>query len=178
MTQEYKKPYKRKFNKEVKSLNNNNILLLRAGNMTLFWGIGNVFKIERGENFDIVYADFGFAKNPRAVVITHNQARRQILTLKRGQFALFWGQAKTFKKPSKFKGVANPTYREWALFGYVVSGFYVPKAFDVKKMESDIENGIEQDETVPLNKNLEKHYEDIINGLFEEEDIYGNEDDD
>ena len=57
---------------------------------TMCVGWGRVDYIEKGEKFDIVKMNFGTTFS-RKVVVTHNHARKQIYTLKLGQYAMFVG---------------------------------------------------------------------------------------
>ena len=115
----------------------------------LCMGMGVVTYIEHGEAFDIVNIKFGEKYNRRVVVI-HNHARKQIYTLKRGQFALFCGYYKNYTINGKIKSI---------FFAKMLQGMYVPKSFDIKKMEKgdDISDLAQEEE-----KDLSTFLDDII----------------
>ena len=108
-------------------------------------GVGRVCKIKQGENFDIVYINFG-RKYAREIIVQYNHARRQLLTLKVGQLATFYG---------KFKIYANEDKEvKTVLYAIGLQAWYVPKAMDIKKMKVDAELNEkvdQQEETSMLN---------------------------
>lgn len=130
-------------------------------------GIGIVMKIERGEKFDIITVRFGMTRRTRELLVFHNQARRQILTLKRGQCGIFSGEARLQEKMVKLYDDRPPVKRKWWVFhSYVNYGFYVPKAYDFKKHKEDVENGVEEEQIEKMQESREKHYDSVINDLF------------
>lgn len=89
-------------------------------------GVGRVCKIKQGENFDLVYINFG-RKYAREIIVQYNHARRQLLTLKRGQLATFYG---------KFSFWANEQGETRSVFYAIgLQPWYVPKAMDIKQMD-------------------------------------------
>lgn len=133
-----------------------------------FKGIGKVVKISKGEQADMVYVLFypmakGDAIKPRVVFVSGNHPRRQLLTLKCGQYAEFYGKA--IKKPIKHlaqDGKLKDSYK-WEMFAYACQGWYVPNMFDVKKAHKD-----KVDETLftPISENENKLLNDVIDDLF------------
>ena len=86
-------------------------------------GVGYVIKIKQGENFDLVYINFG--KNYwREIIVQYNHARRQLLTLKCGQYATFYG---------KFK--YDFVQKKMIFYAYGLQAWYVPKSMDIKQMD-------------------------------------------
>ena len=106
--------------------------------LTQFFGWGKVWKIEHGEKFDIVCIQFGFDRKIRDVVVFDNHARRQILTLKKGQYCLCGGQAKMYLRSSDDSPNAK-RFKQWTFIAYMLQGMFVPTMFDVKKRNKDIE---------------------------------------
>ena len=120
--------------------------LIRLGNslesddMTIVFGIGRVLRIEKGQEFDLVYMDFGRGYG-REIFVKSNHARRQIYTMKKGQYSWFYGMLRYYKdeKDKKFKA---------ALYAKAFQGWYVPKNFDIKKLDpNDIEQLSEENES-------------------------------
>ena len=94
---------------------------------TICVGIGLVKKIEKGEHFDLVGMDFG-AGYTREIFVKNNHARRQIYTLKKGQYAWFYGLIKYYIKDGK----------KWStLYAKAFQGWYVPKNMDIVKIDPD-----------------------------------------
>ena len=98
------------------------------------YGIGVVWKIKHSEKYDCVYMKFGNPKELRKIIVIDNHSRRQIMTLKRGQIAHYYGYAKVchFERKDKSK-----TYTKWILFALGFQGWYVPRAIDIKREYQD-----------------------------------------
>ena len=131
-----------------------------------FWGIGLVKRISRGKDFDIVYVAFGVMSNKlRAIAVIENQARRQLLTLKRGQYAQFYGACVKKKEQMEINGKIRDVYR-WELYAAMCQGYYVPKMFDIRKNIKDIASGEEEDQTTPMSDNelnaFDKQVQEIL----------------
>ena len=94
---------------------------------TIVLGVGVVRRIEKGEDFDLVGMDFG-AGFTREIYVKSNHARRQIYTLKRGQYAWFYGTLKYYTENGK---------RKSSLFAKAFPGWYVPKNLDIKKLDPE-----------------------------------------
>lgn len=118
---------------------------------TLCLGVGRVVSIKTGETFDWVKINFGrhYSKD---IVVKHNHARRQIYTLKKGQLAWFYGYATTIHK--------KDGSLQTLLYAKGLQGWYVPKMFDIKKIDSDdLPSAIEEQE--------QKEMQDAINDIFD-----------
>ena len=88
-------------------------------------GVGRVCKIKQGENFDLLYLNFG--KFKREIIVQNNHARRQLLTLKCGQLSTFYGKFKYYKNE---KGETKCIF-----YAIGLQAWYVPKALDIKRMD-------------------------------------------
>lgn len=116
---------------------------------TLVLGVGLVRTIEKGNDYDIVGMDFG-NNHIRKIIVKNNNARKQIYTLKKGQYAWFYGLMKSYFNEKKIV--------KTQLFAKAFQGWYVPKAFDIAKMEDiDIDELTQKD----------KEQMDLINSLVE-----------
>lgn len=115
-------------------------------------GVGRVCKIIKGDSFDLVYINFG-RKYAKEIIVQYNHARRQLLTLKIGQLATFYGKFKIYKNE---QGETRSIY-----YAIGLQAWYVPKAMDIKKMQ------LEQNENEPLER-VKQEDEDNMNKLIEE----------
>ena len=90
------------------------------------FGAVKIIRIEQGDKYDIVYCDIGFGKSENALrkfVCKSTNARKQIYTLTRNQYAIVYGLASKSNKAFYVKAW-------WAA--------YVPKVHDRQEiMESD-----------------------------------------
>ncbi len=114
-------------------------------------GVGRVCKIQQGENFDLVYINFG-RNYAREIIVQYNHARRQLLTLKKGQLATFYGKFKIYRnKDNEIRTV---------FYAIGLQAWYVPKAMDIKAIDTDafekIEKEQEKEMLEKINKLLEK----------------------
>ena len=133
-----------------------------------FKGTGLVLKISRGTNFDVILVRFGvMTARTREIIVIHSRARRQILTLKRGQFADFLGEAVVISEDRPDNPYKNKFVKRLHFTAFAIRGWYTPKAFDVKKYEEDIANGEEENYIDPLEEDKEKQIEKTINDLFD-----------
>ena len=101
----------------------------------LFYGIGVVYRVVKREIDDLVYINFGvFKEHPRRLVVVHdNHARRQLLTLKRGQICHVYGLCRYFMGKGK-KVDGKPTQElKMLLIATGILGWYVPTMVDIKK---------------------------------------------
>lgn len=89
-------------------------------------GIGMVSKIVTAEYYDMVYMNFG--RHDRPVVVWEYNSRKQLVTLSRNKYAIFYGFIKMLVKNNEKKPV---------LYARALQGWYVPTAFDVKKKFPD-----------------------------------------
>lgn len=118
---------------------------INAENTKYRWclGVGRVSKIKQGENFDLLYLNFG-RKYAREIIVQYNHARRQLLTLKKGQLATFYG---------KFKIYVNEDGEMRTVFYAIgLQAWYVPKAMDIKQMDLEVFEKVKlEEETSMLN---------------------------
>ena len=113
-------------------------------------GIGLVKVIQKGEEYDMVAMDFGRGFT-REIYVNLNHARRQIYTLKRGQYAWFYGTARFFRENGKLKAM---------FFAKALQGWFVPKQMDIVKADpNDIEEMTKENESKI----------DFIDNLFKED---------
>ena len=91
-------------------------------------GVGRVCKIMQGENFDLVYINFG-RKYSREIIVQENHSRRQLLTLKKGWLCWFRGKYKWAK-------VEDGQYHS-IFYALGLQPWFVPMAADLKKMDID-----------------------------------------
>lgn len=91
-------------------------------NRRMVVGIGIVCKVQKGDTMDIVKMNFG-RHYSRTIYVQHNQARRQIYTLKRGQPAWFYGFMQIYMEDGKPKA---------SFFARGFQAWYVPKMLDIK----------------------------------------------
>ena len=119
--------------KQVKIPNSNQIPRLSYGRTLLemkktnrwvaYFGYGVVMSIAKCEDFDLVTVDFGTGVNSLCKVYFRTlNSRKQVYTLKVGQFALF-GMIQNIQAALKEKKLY---YALWCM------GIYVPKAIDIK----------------------------------------------
>ena len=117
----------------------------------LFYGIGVVYRVVKGEKQDLIYINFGiFREHPtRLVVAYENHARRQLLTLKRGQVCQVYGICRYYKADVEINGFKTKGIR-LGLYARGILGWYVPKMMDIKKMpiNEDIVAPTENEEEV------------------------------
>ena len=101
----------------------------------LFYGIGVVYRVVKGEKQDLVYINFGLFQEHqrRLVVVYENHARRQLLTLKRGQVCHVYGVCRYYKTDVEVNGYKTKGIK-LGLYARAIMGWYVPTAFDLKKM--------------------------------------------
>lgn len=103
----------------------------------LCMGVGRVNKIQKGNKFDLVTMFFG--RVVREIIVVNNHARRQIFTLKVGQYASFIGYANAYNQDGKQK---------LQLFAKGLQGWFVPKTIDTEKIDpNDIEQMTEENES-------------------------------
>ena len=94
-------------------------------------GVGLVKRIEKGKDFDIVYVDFGNRKL-KQVIAGNNHTRRQVYTLKYGQYAWVYGLKRTYY----IKGTKKTDKQfKTCIFAKALQGWFVPKQFDIKNMD-------------------------------------------
>lgn len=125
-----------------------------------FYGVGVVYRVVKGDKQDLVYVRFGCFQNVkhRLIVVYHNHARRQILTLKRGQCCQVYGICRTYTTDitlngEKAKGV------KLGLYAIAINGWYVPTMLDIKRLPTN-DDLVEMSEK---EKDLANTFDDILN---------------
>lgn len=101
-------------------------------------GVGRTIKIMKGQEFDMIQMDFGSGVW-KDIIVKSNHARRQIYTLKRNQYAWFYGFMTTYMENGEL---------HTSLFARALQGWYVPKNMDIKKLDpNEIEKLTEENES-------------------------------
>lgn len=118
----------------------------KSNRFTTYMGLGVVTKVQKGDKLDIVKMNFG-RRYAREILVYHNHARRQIYTLKRGQFAMVFGymRIERDKETNEYHTI---------MLAYGFNAWYVPKTLDIKNEEYDldtIEELTKDNETSMLN---------------------------
>lgn len=137
-------------------------------NTYAFFGVGKVVRISKGKENDVVYVAFypqgkEEMATIRTVIVGGNHPRRQLLTLKKGQYASFYGRCVIEFTDREINGKIVKT-SSWHLFAYAVQGWYVPNAFDVKKAHKD---KVDEELFTEMSESEESLLNDIVNNLFE-----------
>ena len=104
-------------------------------------GVGRVCKIMQGENFDLLYINFG-RKYAREIIVQYNHARRQLLTLKVGQLATFYGKFKIAPDDNP----KNPTKIKTIMYAIGLQAWYVPRAMEIKKIDLETYDKVQQED--------------------------------
>lgn len=129
----------------------------------LFYGIGVVYRVVKGEKIDMVYINFGIFKSikTRVVVTYDNHARRQLMTLKRGQVCQVYGLCRYYKTDCEINGEKKKGIR-LGLYAKAILGWYVPTMLDIKKMpiNEDLVNATEGE------KKLEETFEEVLDSFL------------
>ena len=144
------------------------ILIPICSGKYLFFGIGKVFNVTKGEKFDLVLIEFKptTEKNrvgARSVIVMGNHPRRQILTLKRGQFCMAYGYAYLVNRESEKEDGTKATYRKWQLYACALQGWHTPTMFDITKMRKD--NETEEDKYIDMSESQRDMFENILEQL-------------
>ena len=135
-----------------------------------FYGIGVVYRVVKGDKQDLVYIRFGCFNTvkTRLVVVYHNHARRQILTLKRGQCCQVYGVCRYFKDDINLNGVKTKGLR-LGLYATAIQGWYVPTMLDIRKLPTNEDLVSPTEKEQEIQKTFEEVLDDFLNG--EEEEI-------
>ena len=126
-----------------------------------FYGVGVVYRVVKGDKQDLVYVRFGCFNTvkTRLVVAYHNHARRQILTLKRGQCCQVYGVCRYFKTDINLNGVKTKGLR-LGLYATAIQGWYVPTMLDIRRTPTN------EDIVAPTEN--EKQYMENMDDLLNE----------
>lgn len=119
------------------------------------FGVGKVYGVEHGKDLDVVKLNFG-AKFHRIIYVKDNRARRQIYTLKKGQYASFLGKIRMVKDNDTFKTI---------MFASGFQAWYVPKMLDIKNYDLDSIDEMEKENETSMLTFLD----DIIKGDNDED---------
>ena len=127
-----------------------------------FYGIGKVFRVVKGEKQDLIYVRFSVLPTAkiRLVVAYDNHARRQVLTLKRGQVCQIYGVSREFT--TDFISPETQEKKKVVRLGLYASGilgWYVPTMIDIKRMP------INEDLVAPSEKEeeMQDKFEEVLN---------------
>ena len=111
------------------------------------WGVGRVRRISKGDKFDLVYISFGIEHKWKRIIVIDNFARRQIMTLKRGQICQVYGVCRYFTTDVKLKGQQVKGQR-LGLYAKGIQGWYVPKVMDIINVDpNDVEELTKENES-------------------------------
>ena len=126
-----------------------------------FYGVGVVYRVVKGEKQDLVYVRFGpfNTTKTRLVVVYHNHARRQTLTLKRGQCCQVYGVCRYFTTDIKLNGKDTKGLK-LGLYATAIQGWYVPTMLDIRRLPTN------EDIAEPTQN--EKQYLDNMDELLNE----------
>lgn len=129
----------------------------------MFYGIGYVYRVVKGEKCDLIYINFGMFPNmrPRLVVALDNRARRQTLTLKRGQLCQVYGLCRNYTTYFEYNGEQHKRVR-MGLFARGLNGWYIPTMLEINKMPVN-EDVVEISEN---EKKLEDLFEDVLDSFM------------
>lgn len=126
----------------------------------LFYGLGVVYRVVKGERNDLIYINFGLFSNlnTRLVVAYDNIARRQVLTLKRGHVCQVWGVCSYYNTEFQTKDGEKRKRLRLGLFAKGIIDWYVPTMMDTRKMPTneDIEQPTDKEEA------LQEIFDDIL----------------
>ena len=102
----------------------------------LYYGIGRVYRVVKGDKMDMVYINFGLFRGhmTRVVVVHDNQARRQTLTLKRGQMCQVYGLCRYYQTKVKNKKGEEVSGTRLGLYATAIQGWYVPTMLDIRRL--------------------------------------------
>lgn len=132
------------YKKPIETIKGESLMLLgftRHENVTyrMFYGIGIVYRVVKREKEDLVYINFGiFKEHPRRlVVVKDNHARRQLLTLKRGQCCHVYGLCRYYIGLGKEINGERKKELKFGLYANAILGWYVPTMVDIKKMPTN-----------------------------------------
>ena len=147
---------------KVESFKDESIILMgyasyKGRKQRLFYGVGVVYRVVKGDKVDMVYINFGMFPNhtTRVVFVYENHARRQILTLKKGQVCHVYGMARYYRV--KYDNGTKEAIK-LGIYARALQGWYVPTMLDIKRLpiNDDIVSPSESEE------DLQKQFESIL----------------
>ena len=139
----------------------------------LFYGIGKVYRVVKGEKQDLIYINFGGFKEhkTRLVVAYDNHARRQTLTLKRGQICQVYGVCRYFKTEITLKNGKKSTGLRLGLYAMGLLGWYVPTVMDIRKMPINADLVAPSEKEQEIQETFEDVLDDFLNGTTGDDDL-------
>ena len=128
-----------------------------------FYGIGVVYRVVKGEKQDLVYVRFGCFQSTRTrlIVVWHNHARRQIMTLKRGQCCQVYGVCRYFSTKVNINGEEKKGLK-LGLYAIAIQGWYVPSMIDIRKMPTNEDLVDPTEKEKDLQKTLESVLDEFL----------------
>lgn len=135
-----------------------------------FYGIGVVYRVVKGDKGDLIYINFGLFPNHKTklVVAYDNHARRQTLTLKRGQVCQVYGMCRFYTTKIDINGVKKKGVR-LGLYAKGIQGWYVPTMLDIRKMPTNEDLAAPTEKEQEIQQTFEEVLDDFLNGTGEEE---------
>lgn len=129
---------------------------LNGNNYRQVYGIGRVYGVSKGDKFDVVYMGFGLVHKWDKIIVMDNFARRQIMTLKKGHLAHFYGYAKMRAYNYKSKSGEIKTNQICMLYALGFQDWYVPRQVEINRDFAD-------NETIkPMSGREEKYMENFL----------------
>lgn len=128
-----------------------------------FWAIGAVVRVLRNETYDLLIIKFG--DHCRKVVVADNHARRQLLTVKSGEYAQIFGVAKAVRNKYTTKDGEYKDYIKYYFYALAIQGMFVPSLVEIKRKKMKIDDKTVADYDIENEEN--KSYIDFIDELKE-----------
>ena len=137
----------------------------------LFYGVGVVYRVVKGEKQDLVYVRFGAFPTTkiRLVVAYHNHARRQTLTLKRGQHCQVYGICRYFSFTKKVDNEEKRVLR-LGLYATAIQGWYVPSMLDIRKLPNNEDIVAPTEKEEEIQQTFDEILNEFMNGKGEEDE--------
>ena len=134
-----------------------------------FYGIGVVYRVVKGDKQDLIYINFGLfpTHKTRVVVAYDNHARRQTLTLKRGQVCQVYGMCRYYSTDVEINGIKSKGVR-LGLYAKGIQGWYVPTMLDIRKMPTNEDLVAPTEKEEELGKTFEEVLDDFLNDTGED----------
>lgn len=146
------------------------IVLPIGNNRYIFFGIGKVFRVIKGEEFDLAFIEFrptSINNHPltRTVIVKNNHPRRQLLTLKRGHFCMVYGFAYLISREDTDKDNVKKYWKKWQLYAFALQGWHTPTMFDIKRMRDN--NETDEEKFEDMSELQQGFFENILDQLGE-----------